>query len=318
METSTTRSLRRIPTASVKVDEIVNEEEKKIPTSPVLSPLAAPFSSLKSCQELLHIFIAGYQEALEPLILKYPLIDAYLSILFGSVEIHAVAYYMTLVVGKFGEDLKEGDLTHLEMGLRTVNHQSLLIIKLLKGFLVDNGVSEEQSDSLKETVASLVSETKSLVQACISSLLSILLNSEKSIDTRILNGLILDWKIANSSFQEATTLFAGGKKKLTLYQSASSSKVIPLSNSTSAPSDVYATLYTLLDAFEKKELSNIPGSVQKLTLKALQHCSTRDTMPFLETLAEFLSECKRIQKKSVVDSCHLIAAHANALVKMIE
>lgn len=275
-------------------------------------------SSLKSCQELLHVFIAGYQHALEPLLLKYPLIDAYLSILFGSVEIHAVTYYMTLVVGKFAGEIKEEDRADVEKGLGAVNYLSLIMIKFLKGFLADNDVSAEKSGPLKETIVSLVEETKSLVQRGISTLLSILLNSEKSINIRILSGLILDWKIANASFQEAVTLFAGGKKELNLYKSESATKTIPsASPTTSSPSDVFAALYTILETFEKREFSHIPGSVQKLTLKALQHCSTRDALPFLDTLAEFLVECKRIQRKSVVESCQLIASQANLLVNII-
>jgi hypothetical protein len=276
-----------------------------MPISPAVSPTAL---AMKSCQEVLHLFVISHKSLLDELILKYPFIDSYLSILFGSVEIYAVSHHMKILAEKLAFDIST-----LEKSMGSVNYETLVLINSLKGFLVENNLSQERLFSLKQDISALILNTKLLTQICISSVLSNMESLNRSIDSRILNSIILDWKNANNIFQQAMVTFMGGEKKFVYHNEDESQPSI-----SSSSSDLFLRLYSLLDSMEKNEASHFSSHTRKLLVKSLLHCNTKDVLSLLDSLSDLLTDCRKIQRKSISQTCLLISTLAQSLIKVAD
>ena len=276
-----------------------------MPISPAVSPTAL---AMKSCQEVLHLFVISHKSLLDELILKYPFVDSYLSILFGSVEIYAVSHHMKLLAEKLAFDIST-----LEKIMGSVNYETLVLINSLKGFLVENNISQERLFSLKQDISALILNTKLLTQICISSVLSNMESLNRSVDSRILNSIILDWKNANNIFQQAMVTFMGGEKKFVYHNEDESQPSI-----SSSSSDLFLRLYSLLDSMEKNEASHFSSNTRKLLVKSLLHCNTKDVLSLLDSLSDLLTDCRKIQRKSISQTCLLISTLAQSLIKVAD
>jgi hypothetical protein len=147
------------------------------PTSPALSPhRSTHLPSMLHCRTLVHTFMVAYQSKVKSFSYISPEINAYLSILYGAVEIYQVTEH-TILIGSMD----------LQVEIHHVNQAALVVLKQIK----DSLDQKSNGRDIKILIRALVASTKDLVRKLLRQVQKVGMLTQ--LDQRLLNTMLLDW-----------------------------------------------------------------------------------------------------------------------------
>jgi hypothetical protein len=276
------------------------------------SSLSDRSMSLQNCYQLVTSFLTSYYPRLSLIFSKYPYVDYFITVLYASVELYRLSGQMASIIKSKHHQFS----ISLEAEQSNLNLEALSLLRLVKDTLSTALIDASQASLFKSHMVALVTKSHSLVFLISSQLIQSIKPPNPPLDPRIISNFSSEWAFVNRSLSDSLGKLGNlPPKKLHRY---SSSHSLAYSNVPSVPSEPisFKRMQSILLEISDRHSDNLLPAAKLALLKALQRSQIRDAT-MLESILEFLFECRSMKNSILGESCSQLASEARIFSRLL-